>query len=150
MFEQRTQATTLPIALPDLTDCHSPSCWPIVMTSWLLVDIVASPRGCDVRAGVLNFWPWYFSISTSRTGIFSDYLLVQSPLLILDYFSVLPILLSVTCSAHLVDTVALIDSFTVLGPTNVQFPRSAVIAFHSNIDGGPSMGYQKVGAIEAI
>ena len=53
------EATSTPLtAFSPLVDCSSQFCYPIVMMTYLLLDDVAAPRGCDVRSATLDFWTW--------------------------------------------------------------------------------------------
>ena len=59
----------------------------------------------------------------------NKYSLEQTTALVQHYFDVVPSLSSLTCSGTL-DIVALVESFSMLGPIKVKFPPSAVIDQH--------------------
>jgi phosphate transport system substrate-binding protein len=131
VFELQTQPTTLPTAFPDLTDCHSPSCWPIVITSWLLIDKSASPRGCDVRTAMVQFWLWIYSTSSSSSAaqILSQYQLVPTPPLVLNDLNVITTLNSITCNNQPVQTVTPTTSFPLIAPSRVQYALDPITEF---------------------
>ena len=67
LYEQLAASSTPLTAFTPLVDCWSHFCYPIVMTTYLLLDDTAAPRGCDVRSATLDFWTWSVTRSTRRT-----------------------------------------------------------------------------------
>ena len=58
LYESQIPTSTPLTAFTQLVDCWSQFCYPIVMTTYLLLDNTAEPRGCDARSATLDFWTW--------------------------------------------------------------------------------------------
>ena len=66
LYAQQAATSTPLTAFTQLIDCWSQYCYPMVMTTYLLLDSTAAPRGCDVRRATLDFWTWSMA-STAHT-----------------------------------------------------------------------------------
>ena len=142
VHEKLLTPSTLPTAFPDMTDCVSPLCWPIVVTSWLLLDSAASPRGCDVRRTVAEFWLWFFTFADIASRVLTDYTLVQTPPLLLSYFDVVPTLASLSCDDVPLSVVVPSSAYTLLSPARLEQALDALVDFHSNID--PDVDFEAI------
>jgi len=131
VHELSTQPTALPIHFPSLTDCTTTSCWPIVITSWLLIDTSASPRGCEVREEMVNFWLFYFSATTAAAAVLVNYNIVQTPPVILSALSVTSTLNWVSCNGQPVVPVTPTTVFNLLSPVRLAPLVDPLIDFHA-------------------
>lgn len=66
-IEELLRAPTL-TSRPDLTDAAGLHAWPLAVTAYLLLANDASPRGCDVRQALLDFWEWYYLMAATTYG----------------------------------------------------------------------------------
>ena len=65
LYESLSAPATPYTAFVQLVDCWSQFCYPIVITSYLMLDNAAAPRGCDARTATLQFWTWYDTPTTT-------------------------------------------------------------------------------------
>ena len=68
VVELGTQTLSRPTAQMDLTDGAGSSVWPIVLTSYVMIDTANSRSTCHAREATVNFWLWFYQ-SSLVTGL---------------------------------------------------------------------------------
>ena len=137
--ELQVQTASPLTQFPDTTDCSSAYGWPIVATIYLLLDQMASPKGCEVRSAVVTFWQWFYTSTSAYLPLLAQWQMVPLPsLLLLQQDVLLTLIQSVTCDGQLEsntpaisDTIALV--VPVFGTVRLQDRVNALCGFYSAI-----------------
>ena len=131
VYTVQSSPTSLPTEFPDLTDCQTAACWPMVSSVWLLLDVYAAPRGCEVRVATINFLVWFLTNKQVVTEFLSDdYAIVKTPPLLLDRFHVIDALTAITCNGDPVTDVVEETIPDFLAPSRLLLNLDSVVYFH--------------------
>ena len=148
--ELQNQVALSPTTLPDLTDCSTSPCWPIVSTTYLMLDNTASPRGCDVRDALISFWRWYYLSSDGITQILQQWGALQATDIIQQESGVNDALLAISCDGAVVITTAESRVIDVVGTNRLGFLANMLFNLRQTSDTTYDFSYTSSTSIQAM
>ena len=129
--------------LPDLTDPAGEHGWPIVASAYLLLDSEASPRGCDVRRSVVDYWRWYYTMMRDYEPILTAIGIVSLPPILQRSLNVSSVLAAnITCDGQAVDSSAAASSaapIAIYGTSRLAHAVSTAVQFRASAAAAQSL-----------